>query len=128
MSHDFSFVHAKCAIQDCVAVVCSDIIRTQTPPTPGRHILMLLKPLRLEKEGNDSALLCCSPASKGTSLMTEGYQVSPIYPCVDSSFKDKVCVWSIDRMILTEEREALEGKIVPLPLCPPQIPYGLTWD
>jgi hypothetical protein len=37
-------------------------------------------------------------------------------------------VWSIGGMILTGETEVLGEKPITVPLCPPQISYGLTWD
>jgi len=36
--------------------------------------------------------------------------------------------WSFDGMILTEETEVLGENLVLLPICPPQIWNGLTWD
>jgi hypothetical protein len=34
----------------------------------------------------------------------------------------------IGGMILTGKTEVLGEKAVPVPLCPPQISHGLTWD
>ena len=31
-------------------------------------------------------------------------------------------------MTLTGKTEVLGEKLVPVPLCPPQIPHGLTWN
>jgi len=38
------------------------------------------------------------------------------------------CVWGTGGMILTGNLEVFGEKSVPMPFCPPHMPYGLTWD
>jgi hypothetical protein len=40
---------------------------------------------------------------------------------------NEIGVWSIGGMKLTGENEVLEEKPVPVSICPPQIPHGMTW-
>ena len=37
-------------------------------------------------------------------------------------------LWSVGRMVVTEQIEVLGGKSAPVPHCPPPIPCGLAWD
>lgn len=37
-------------------------------------------------------------------------------------------LWKTDDVILTGKEEIFGDKLVPLPLCAPQIPHGLIWD
>jgi len=37
------------------------------------------------------------------------------------------CVWNMAAMILTG-KDWITGRKMCLPICPPQIPYGLIWD
>lgn len=38
------------------------------------------------------------------------------------------CVWGTGGMILTGNPEVFGEKSVPMPFCPPHMPYGLAWD
>jgi len=37
-------------------------------------------------------------------------------------------VWDTDDVIMTGKKGIFEDRLVPLPLCAPQIPHGLIWD